>query len=272
MTKQRLISDARRRARALSMETGRPYQMLLDDVAQLAGRASWRIFVEDPAPIPEPVIATVQVAEAVEGSRSSNRRRRLACVGGAIALAALPVAAAAALWKDVDDTSKALVTREIENREAPHPVTREVFGIDGRPTYVVRTGESARDLTVPIIDWRGRMGMRDRAISAVRTLFDPTESYVSNDIAMKDFERALGQHLVARMRITIDCRRGTMRLRDMQVADDYVAAPVLSAVPQGWGAARPRMMVKADVDTLCSDLMLQQSAGLLRAIARSKMP
>lgn len=52
MTNQRLISDARRRARAESRETGRPYQTILDEIAHRAGRAGWSAFVLDPA---EPV-------------------------------------------------------------------------------------------------------------------------------------------------------------------------------------------------------------------------
>jgi len=52
MTTQRLISDARRRARAESRETGRPYQTLLDEIAHRAGRSGWSAFVVDPA---EPV-------------------------------------------------------------------------------------------------------------------------------------------------------------------------------------------------------------------------
>jgi len=54
MTTQKLISDARRRARAESRETGRPYQTILDEIAQRAGRAGWSAFVLDPAePVPE---------------------------------------------------------------------------------------------------------------------------------------------------------------------------------------------------------------------------
>lgn len=58
MTKQRLISDARRRARALSIETGRPYQSHLDDVANLAGRTDWKAFLSDPAPVAVKVVVT----------------------------------------------------------------------------------------------------------------------------------------------------------------------------------------------------------------------
>lgn len=53
MTTQRLISDARRRARAESRETGRSYQTILDEIAHRAGRAGWSAFVLDPAePLP----------------------------------------------------------------------------------------------------------------------------------------------------------------------------------------------------------------------------
>jgi len=54
MTTQRLISDARRRARAESRDTGRPYQTILDEIAHRAGRAGWSAFVLDPAePVPK---------------------------------------------------------------------------------------------------------------------------------------------------------------------------------------------------------------------------
>lgn len=49
MSTQKLISDARRRARAESRETGRSYQAILDEIAHRAGRAGWSAFVLDPA-------------------------------------------------------------------------------------------------------------------------------------------------------------------------------------------------------------------------------
>lgn len=49
MINQRLISDARRRARKESRDTGRPYQTILEEIARNAGRRDWAAFVLDPA-------------------------------------------------------------------------------------------------------------------------------------------------------------------------------------------------------------------------------
>ncbi|MFZ3481931.1 hypothetical protein [Sphingomonas sp. 3-13AW] len=53
MDDQRLISDARRRARMLSRHDGRPYQTHLDEVARSAGRDDWSAFVVHPCTIPD---------------------------------------------------------------------------------------------------------------------------------------------------------------------------------------------------------------------------
>lgn len=53
MTTQRLISDARRRAKQLARASGRPHQNHLDEIAVEAGRADWAAFLADPAVIPD---------------------------------------------------------------------------------------------------------------------------------------------------------------------------------------------------------------------------
>lgn len=51
MEKQRLITAARRRAKALSRGDGRSYQAHLDEIAKSVGHVDWTGFVADPRPI-----------------------------------------------------------------------------------------------------------------------------------------------------------------------------------------------------------------------------
>lgn len=48
MSSQRLISDARRRAKQLARASGRPHQTHLDEIARECGRLDWQHFLEDP--------------------------------------------------------------------------------------------------------------------------------------------------------------------------------------------------------------------------------
>jgi len=57
MTSQRLISDARRRAKSLARVSGRSHQIHLDEIAVQAGRADWAAFIADPLPITESIEA-----------------------------------------------------------------------------------------------------------------------------------------------------------------------------------------------------------------------
>lgn len=52
MKNQRLISDARRRAKAISRAETTSYQSCLDEVARSTGAADWTSFVADPRPLP----------------------------------------------------------------------------------------------------------------------------------------------------------------------------------------------------------------------------
>jgi hypothetical protein len=48
MSSQRLISDARRRAKQLARVSGRPHQTHLDEIARDCGRLDWQHFIDDP--------------------------------------------------------------------------------------------------------------------------------------------------------------------------------------------------------------------------------
>jgi hypothetical protein len=56
--KQRLISDARRRAKSISRANGSSYQSCLDEVAASTGHDGWASFVNEPRALPEAPIGT----------------------------------------------------------------------------------------------------------------------------------------------------------------------------------------------------------------------
>lgn len=74
MSNQRLINDARRRARTLSRANGSSYQACLDDVARSTGADDWDAFVADPRPLPtsRPDLADPVVENDADGRVSAS--------------------------------------------------------------------------------------------------------------------------------------------------------------------------------------------------------
>lgn len=71
MSNQRLISDARRRAKALSRANASSYQACLDEVARSAGAEDWNSFLADPRPLPA-VVKTPAMDESTMSKEASN--------------------------------------------------------------------------------------------------------------------------------------------------------------------------------------------------------
>ena len=63
--KQRLISDARRRAKSISRANGSSYQSCLDEVARSTGHDGWAAFVSEPRPLPTDNVTDAGIAETI---------------------------------------------------------------------------------------------------------------------------------------------------------------------------------------------------------------
>lgn len=206
MTKQRLISDARRRARTLSVETGRPYQSYLDEVARLAGRADWKAFVADPAVIPEQAIDEDGKARPEAGR---GGRTRLACIAGAVMAAAIPVAAAAAILIDSDrmNEQSARVAAESTMLSHVHPPFVEDAGPRTVPARIEILKGGRRLVTLGILD------MRVAGTSRFLRYLPGHEPFlfVGSDLADRRMRDELFKGSVMRLVMAVDCKASTAR-------------------------------------------------------------
>ena len=221
MTKQRLISDARRRARALSIETGRPYQSHLDDVARMAGRQDWKAFVDDPA-----AMAPVEPVDPSVARRpsASATRNRIACIAGAAFAAALPIAAAAAILADSDRMNEQSARVSAEGTMLSH--VHAPLSVDGGPRTL-----PAR---IQIKDVRRRVvtlaygDMRVAGASRFLRYMPGHEPilFVGDKLGGDRMRDALSNGAVMRMVIEVDCADSTARHLRWEAGRDMTSAPV----------------------------------------------
>lgn len=225
MTSQRLISDARRRARALSVETGRPYQSHLDDVARLCGREDWKTFVADPSPLPAsaPSIDEACTRSPTSGPdvSTSHPRRRTACVMGALALAALPAMAAAALLRDVSRANEASAYATAEATMLAH--VRSPYGDVASPrtmpARIEDLGGTRRRVTLLEVDMRvyGASPFLHRIPGYQGIIF------VGDRLGGRRMQDALAAGAVMRTVLEVDCTAGTMRIIAHEAASNMTA-------------------------------------------------
>jgi hypothetical protein len=246
MTNQRLISDARRRARALSVETGRAYQTHLDDVARLAGRTDWKAFVADPAPLPPPGMETNSTPPT---ATRSGMRSRLACIAGAAIAATIPIAAAAAILLDSDRMNEQSERVAAEATMLAH-VHAPLVGIPETRTFSARIeipDARRRIVTLAITDLRVAGASRFlRYLPGRQPLV-----FVGDQLGGQIMRDALSTGAVMRLVVEVDCQASTTRYLRYEAARDMTSRPIIArSIPD---ARRPHPIESAMAITdVCS--------------------
>lgn len=294
MTNQRLISDARRRARALSVETGRPYQSHLDDVAHLAGRADWRAFIADPAPLPalareaSPEVPDTASATPPPSTGMSQRRlpRRRAAMHGAlattIAMIVLIMTIIATRPLFTRDLGTA-ITLDKQRRTIATLVLPTLTHFDrnavNAAVWVMPDGR--RDVLLTVIDNRpiaptGLLAGLKRWATGFPNPHGPkpmemVASWMRTGHTMGSTgESSMGiyhsyfEHPVVRNRFTIDCKSGIWHMTDLQTADDFVSPAAYSLRRNGISESRRvhPPLTTPERDALCSEDALVRTRRL----------
>ena len=246
MTNQRLISDARRRARALSVETGRPYQTHLDDVARLAGRTDWKAFVADPAPVPPPSITP---ASPTPPSSRTGLHRRLACIAGAAIAATVPIAAAAAILIDSDRMNEESDRVAAEATMLAHVHAPIVGAAETHTTPARIEIKDARRRIVTLAFTDMRVAGASRFLRYLPG-HEPIV-FVGDQLGGRLMRDALSDGAVMRLVVEVDCKASTTRYLRYEAARDMTSKPIfMRSIP---GADRPHPIASATaVKDVCS--------------------
>lgn len=292
MTNQRLISDARRRARALSVETGRPYQTHLDDVARLAGRADWKAFVADPAPI-SPVKRDMPPERADTNMSLHPTRPRLLRMlrRRTIARCSMATFVAMLLFAVASVATRPLFSRDLGSAIALDQQRRTVATLV-LPTLQGRRGNAVnaavwrrpndrRDVLLTIIDNRpvaptGLLDGMKRWATGFPNAYGPgPAAMIVNWVRTGQTQRSIGsssmglyhsyfEHPVGRTRYIVDCSNGAWRMTDVQTADDFVSPAAYSVARNGAppdAQVHPRLTM-SEREALCSTDVLERTRRL----------
>ena len=227
MDRQRLITDARRRAKALSRNDGRPYQTHLDEIAQTAGRADWKAFVIDPGALPEASAAIRTTAtEATPTAGNRSPRSRLACIAGAMLAAAMPIAAAAAILADSDRMNEASSRVAAEASMLAH-VHAPLVGFQQNRTFPARIEiRSARRRIVTLAFTDMRVAGASRLLRHLPG-HEPVV-FVGDQLGGRLMRDALSEGAVMRLVVEVDCGASTVRYLRYEAATDMSSGPTFA--------------------------------------------
>lgn len=265
---QKLISDAKRRARAESRETGRSYQSLLEDIAHRAGRNGWSAFLLDPAePIPTAPAVDVPVSLCVEpadADRKSARQPRIRSGTRRVLAAALLLIIGLSAWTAWDTWRRAVIVSGLnaaygDERSAAIKMLVPEIATD-RDAYVAawRLPGDRRRIYLTYMDWRPVVrGTVSDAIHDTRVRLGYDRVYVTG----------ARDHPVFRIQAIVDCRTSTLTTTGGYLADDYVGRPAIRM-----GAPRKPVILSASRrDAMCSSDALDRTKHL-KALSEGSFP
>lgn len=226
MDKQRLITDARRRAKALSRADGRPYQTHLDEVARLTGRRDWREFVDNPATLPIPTVAGPDTDAETTPQKGRPRRssRRIAIAIAASVAVGLPLAATTALAFDASRMSDVSERVAAESAYLAHIHPPLVGFIKGgtRPASLGPMHAGHRTVKIIMND------MRVTGSSMFLRYVPGHEPYVfvGDDLGGRRMKEELANGALMRIVLDVDCARSTVRYLRFEAVTGMLSAPL----------------------------------------------
>lgn len=292
MNTQRIISDAKRRAKSLSRTTGRSHQTHLDEIAAAAGRSDWAAFVADPVPLSPIREDDMDESPPSTNARSMTHRLRAwlrwrvlagagaSAVGLALVVLVLAIASRPLYGRDLGSA----VTLDAQRRTVATLSLPTMTGEKGRSVNVagwVKSGNK-RDVLITFIDNRptpptGLLdGMKRWATGFPNAHGPGPVAMLLNWIRTGYTQGSIGEgsmglyhsyfeHRVARARYDIDCDTGGWHMTDVQTADDFVSPPAYSAVRNGAPASKriPHPLTATERDALCSSDVINRTRALM---------
>lgn len=232
MVDDKLIEEARSRARLLSETSGLPYHTMLEEIARSAGRKGWAEYVRSPVPLPTSVMGGVETEDRAgivqDDGRGVDHRpsrwKRIASRRGAVAILAVLVLAVAitGYFRQQSAIARSIAILEWERGNSASvdmPFWRNL------PVGRIHGPRTARFADVVIVDarpWRATWRYR-----WART-FESGEFHYYGPGGQR-MQQAMLDHPIVAMSMQIDCGRGRWRTAGSVITDSYLSEPVASA-------------------------------------------